>query len=115
MSRPRYSIRFPMKREKTGARRGPRFRMVPDDRNLYGARGCVAGMVKTAIHKRDWAKQETDPELARLNRAQMRSHALWARIFAGHMDADSPLVQEAIEDTRRRSDAIIARNNRPRA
>jgi hypothetical protein len=94
------SIRFPMTKEKTGNRRGPRFRRVPDKSALNGAARCAAGMVACAILKRDsslridaWHK---DPSAAQvIDRAAMRSHALWARLFAGQIADNDPRLAAA--------------------
>jgi len=110
MSRPRYGIHFPLVRERTGYRRGPRFRWVPNDKPLSGAQGCSAGMIKCAILSRDSAKSEGDPQVARAHRAQMRTYALWARIFAGHMENDAPLVSAAVAHSRQLTNAILIRN-----
>lgn len=95
MSRPVYSIRFPMVRERTGYRRGPRFRRVPDPSSLSGARGCACRMVRVAMMDRDSAARATDPEHARWHRATMRANALWARLFAGQIAEDDPRMEAA--------------------
>jgi len=110
MSRPVYPIRFPLVKEPTKWRRGPRFFRVPDQSGLYGARGCAAGMIAVAVHKRDLARfQETDPLNIAFVRASMRTSALWARVFAGHMEAKDPRVVEAQAAHSRAGDAIITR------
>lgn len=86
MSRPVYSIRFPMAKERTGYRRGPRFRVVPDKTGLFGARKIAATMIGSALIRRDRANRETDARLVRYQRASMRMMALWARVWAGQMD-----------------------------
>lgn len=94
------SLHYPMIREATGNRRGPRFRRVPDRSGLRGAALCVAGMVTCAIRKRDLARQplwasEVAVVSARVDRVVMRSHALWARVFAGQIRNDDPRLIEA--------------------
>ena len=89
-----------MTKEKTGNRRGPRFRRVPDKAALSGAARCAAGMVACAILKREAAlgseSWHKDPTLARaIDRAAMRSHALWARLFAGQLADTDPRLAEA--------------------
>ena len=111
MSRPIYGIRFPLIKERTGNRRGPRFRLVPDETGLEGAKACAVRMLRCAIHARDGGRTESDAEFARYRRAQMRSHALWARVFAGHFEAGSEKVVAAQSEARARADAIISRNN----
>lgn len=124
-SRPIYSIRFPLVKERTGNKRGPRFRLVPDKHNLTSARACAAGMVTASIHRRDIARKHAQEALRwaemgdlrqanieRLNaereRQTMRSHALWARVFAGHIeDHDARL-----EELSRRSMDLLTRSFR---
>ena len=98
----RISIKFPMTKEATGNRRGPRFRRVPDKARLSGAASCAAGMVAMAIRKRDLAA--TTPgcsdrvrlDLSRqIDRACMRTSALWARVFAGQIDQHDPRLDAA--------------------
>lgn len=84
--RPVYSICFPLVKEKTGYRKGPRYRLVPDKTGLHGARACAADMVGVAMLDRD--HRTTSPAHARINRLHMRISALWARVFAGHIESD---------------------------
>lgn len=95
MSRPVYGIRFAMTKERTGNRRGPRFRIVPDESGLFGARKLAAGMVRTALGYRDSWKSETHPMLVKMRRAQMRQMALWARVWAGQIDQDDARIDAA--------------------
>ena len=96
------SIRFAMIKEPTGNRRGPRFRRVPDKSRLHGAASCAAGMIAIAIRRRDLAL--TVPEYRepayrvldrQINRAVMRTSALWARVFAGQIDQHAPRLDES--------------------
>ena len=88
------SLRFPMTRERTGNRRGPRFRRIPDKTGLSGAAACTAGMIIAAIHRRESLHSRSpEPTLRRFARLQMRGHALWARIFAGQVSQDDPRVE----------------------
>lgn len=89
-----------MVKEKTGHRRGPRFRRVPDKSKLSGAARCAAGMVECAMRKRDaslrldaWHKDPSGAQL--IDRAAMRSHALWARLFAGQIADNDPRLAAA--------------------
>lgn len=91
------SIRFPMVKEKTGNRRGPRFRRVPDESKLHGAARCAAGMIHCAIRKRELARaplwcggNDTARASQRIDRASMRLHSLWARLFARQITQDDP-------------------------
>jgi hypothetical protein len=96
------SIKFPMTKEATGNRRGPRFRRVPDKARLSGAASCAAGMVAIAIRKRDLAatipgyRDQARLDLSRqIDRACMRTSALWARVFAGQIDQHDPRLAAA--------------------
>ena len=101
MSRPVYSIRFPMAREKTGLRRGPRFRRVPDRAGLFGARSLAASMVGSAMLHRERAGREADQRLVRWQRATMRLKALWARVWAGQIDQHDPRIDAAANEAHR--------------
>lgn len=101
MSRPVYSIRFPMKKERTGYRRGPRFRLVVDKAGLWGARSCAASMVNSAMLYRSQADAAADPRQRAFYRASMRVMALWARVFAGHLEnSDARIDAAQAESTR---------------
>ncbi len=96
------SIRFPLVKEKTGYRRGPRYRLTPDTQQLNGAAGCAARMIACAMRKRDAARREakeartsTAAAIVQIDRAAMRSHALWARLFARQITKDDPRVSAA--------------------
>lgn len=108
MSRPTYSIRFPLVKERTKLRRGPRFRLVVDKSGLFGARSCAAGMVNCAMNYRRESSDERPSyrsdsfhqaclKLARLN---MRIMSLWARVFAGHLEAEDPRIVAATDATK---------------
>lgn len=99
--RPR-SIRFPMRKERTGNRRGPRFVLRPDPTGLDGSAFCANRMVSMAMDARDAARgiganakvaRRTD-RLAdlqrRIDKWRMRYSALMARLFANHIDKDDP-------------------------
>lgn len=101
MSRPVHSVRFPLVKERTGYRRGPRFRRVPDRSGLFGARSLAASMVGSAIIHRDRAARETDQRLVRWQRATMRLMALWARVWAGHIEQTDPRIDAAANEAHR--------------
>ena len=100
------SIRFPMTREKTGNRRGRRFRRVPDTANLHGAAGCAARMICIAIRKREawqtsmehlrtaklWGKQDIAwlQPCVELDAHSVRESAFWARRFAKSIPDTDP-------------------------
>jgi len=112
MSRPVYGIKFPLVKERTKFRRGPRFRLVVDKTGLWGARACAAGMVNSAMSYRDSAlRQARDGSAAadrhRISRLHMRTMALWARIFAGQIDQADPRVEAASQE----ASAICRRMN----
>lgn len=99
--RPR-SIKFPMRKERTGNRRGPRFVLRPDPTGLDGSAFCANRMISLAMDARDeargigtWAKAcpRTD-RLAdltkRIAKWRMRYSALMARLFVNHIDKDDP-------------------------
>jgi hypothetical protein len=89
-----YSIKFPMTRERTGYRRGPRFRRVVDKTGLDGARFCAASMINSAMLYRD-AVPHLRPEFNQVDRLHMRVSALWARVFAGQIDQHDPRIDAA--------------------
>lgn len=110
---PTYGIRFPLVKVaiEPRPRTGPRTEIVPDKTGLHGARACIAGMVTAAIHRRAVAEkalraaarheQFSDyraANIARIEarnaREQMRSHALWARVFAQHINDNDPRLEE---------------------
>jgi hypothetical protein len=91
-----------MTKERTGKRTGPRFRLVVDKTGLWGARACAAGMVNSAISYRRSAEGVTDPRHRAFYRASMRTMALWARIFAGHIEQDDARIAEAQAESTRR-------------
>jgi|GEM_PF-3617093 len=89
-TRPATSIRFPRVKERTGYRRGPRYRLAIDSTGLHGARLCAARMVNSALLHRDAAPRAHRPEFAKVDRLGMRLSALWARVFAGQIDQHDP-------------------------
>lgn len=96
------SIRFPMVREKTGYRRGARYRLTPDTKQLNGAAGCAARMIACAMRSRDSALRDakeartgTAVTSIQIDRAAMRTHALWARVFARQITQDDARVSAA--------------------
>jgi hypothetical protein len=78
-----------MTRERTGYRRGPRYRRVVDKSGLDGARFCAASMINSALLYRD-AAPHPRPEFNKADRLGMRLMALWARVFAGQIDGNDP-------------------------
>jgi hypothetical protein len=95
MSTPRYSIRF----DWSYSRRARRWEVVTD--GLYGARACAARMISVADSYRASSQRPLGADspvtrcIARMNRLQMRTSALWARIFAGHIGNDDARLREA--------------------
>lgn len=94
------SLRFPLIRQRTGLRMGPRYRRVVDTSSLYGAARCVASMLNAAMRSRDEVplvprfapaseirRQQLHRRVARMS---MRLSALWARVFAGQLRDDDP-------------------------
>ena len=97
IQRPKYSIRFPLIKERIKhARRGEkRFRFVPDKSKLSGARSCAAGCISSAIlYRGSWMSQSTSDTIRRMNRLGMRAMALWARVFASQIDANDNRLKE---------------------
>lgn len=97
MSRPPYSIRFPIIKQRTRVGRRVVVRLVADQTDLWGARFCAAGMVSSAMLYRDTAPSIFPERRARylwLNRLQMRQSALWARLFAGQINEADPRLAE---------------------
>ena len=100
------SLRFPLIRQRTGLRMGPRYRRVVDTSSLYGAARCVASMLNAAMRSRDESpmvarfapadairRQQLHLRAARLS---MRLSALWARVFAGQIRDDDPRLADAM-------------------
>lgn len=109
-----YSIRFPFTRERTGYRRGPRFRRVVDCSALSGARFCAAKMINCAILYRDAppAPFLTASRTAlniRICRLGMRCDALWARVFAGQIDQHDPRIDAAYKERHALAQELCAR------
>lgn len=98
------TIRFPLKKDrKTRA-------MVPATEGLSGAAGCAARMIHSAVLCRIAAAKKADAadlltrlgdhrgaNIARIEAARkrrsMRSDALWARVFAHHINDDDPRLR----------------------
>ena len=107
MSTPTMSaLRFPLIRQRTGRRMGPRYRRVVDTSHLHGAGRCAASMINAAMCYRDEAplisrfapaaairRQQLHLRVARLG---MRMSALWARVFAGQLRDDDPRLTAAM-------------------
>lgn len=94
------SIRFPMTRERTGRRYGPRYRRVVDVTGLIGSAACAARSINMAMRYRDEHQQTQRPldqlMLAnRIARLGMRVMAIWARVFAGQIDQHDPRLDAA--------------------
>lgn len=113
------SIRFPLRKVAISPRpvRGPRTEIIPDDTGLWGRAKCAAGMITAAIHRRQRAERDArfggpvlrEMQAVRFARLQMRSHALWARVFARQIsDADPRLSQ-----LKREVDALVASWDHP--
>lgn len=97
------SIKFPMRKERTGNRRGPRFVMRPDKTGLSGAALCAAGMVSLAMdaldevrgtgawtHARPWSNERLYALNKRIAKWRVRYNALMARLFVGTIDKEDP-------------------------
>jgi hypothetical protein len=107
------AIKFPLVKERTGWKSGPRFHRIPAKAGLSGARACVALSLIGAVHKRDWLRhKESNPLLVRSQRLQMRMHALWARVFAGHFTAQDPRLLATEAAYHAASTAIMAELSR---
>lgn len=93
-TRPVYSIRFPLIKERTRYKnsKGRRYRIVADKTGLSGARSCAAGMINSAMLNRD---HSYGPRFDRSQRHAMRVAALWARVFAGHIEATDSRIEAA--------------------
>lgn len=91
------SLRAPLVREKTGWRTGQRYHLVPKVDGASGAHKCALHAVAAAIHRRDFARRMESPAEKRFHRATMRVLALWARIFAGHINQNDTRLEEARE------------------
>lgn len=102
MSTPALSIRFPFTREKTGNRRGPRFRRVVDcdlvSKTQSPSAACAVRMISSAMrYQRCWLieRDNTTLDRGRIARLQMREMALWARLFARQISKDDPRLEAA--------------------
>ena len=101
-----YSIRFSFTRERTGYRRGPRFRRIVDCSNLDGAQACAARMINSAMLYRDGRQPEFVAEKkaalgCRIARLGMRGSALWARVFAGQISQNDPRIDACTSERTR--------------
>lgn len=106
-----YSIRFPKVKERyKGDRR--RVRHTVDNAGLHGARFCACNMVRGALLYRDEAASLTTTKFSylsaeriavrqRIARLGMRLDALWARVFAGHIDQSDPRIDAAMTERSR--------------
>jgi hypothetical protein len=97
-SRPSYSIRFPLIKERTRFGRRVSIRLVADKTGLQGARFCAAGMITMALSYRAEAARVIPVQQdihRRISRLGMRSCALWARVFAGQIDQHDPRIDAA--------------------
>jgi hypothetical protein len=94
-------IRYPMTRERTGRRTGPRYRRVVDVSGLHGAAACSARSINMAMRYRDQARAERSPASAEIARLGMRVMALWARTFAGQIDQHDPRLDAANDERTR--------------
>lgn len=94
------TIRFPLTRERTGRRTGPRYRRVIDAAGLYGSAACAARSINMAMRYRDerpasYHTAESRQIAVRIARLGMRVMALWARVFAGQIDQHDSRLDEA--------------------
>jgi len=108
------SIRFPLVKEKTGNRRGPRFRRVPSKAGLQGAASCACSMLHSAIIHRESAQgpgySVKNADLhRRIERVGMRVAALWARVFAGQVDQHDARLDAAMSEKSRLVDLYCGR------
>ena len=108
------SLRFPLKKD-----RKTKARMPEKIDDMHGAAACIAGMIRAAIHCRvtaetkmreaaicddiDNAMSRRAANIARIEarrqRRTMRSHALWARVFADQVrdnDARLDAISQAL-------------------
>ena len=82
-----------MVKVRTGLRTGPRFIRRPDKARLHGAAFCAASMISKALSHRDWTPYTPaldESHRGRIERLNMRLASLWARVFAGQIDAHDP-------------------------
>lgn len=112
-------IKFPLRHERTGKRRGPRYRLRPDKDGLSGAAFCTAGMVAMAMSYRESYLAELkalptayNREFAlislRILRWQVRNAALWARRFSHRIADNDPRFAELDTEHRAHSAALAA-------
>lgn len=74
-----------------------------DTDRLTGAAKCIAGMLNCALRDRDEQPRSTAPAAERalrrrIARLGMRAHALWARVFAGQIEAGDPRIAAALDE-----------------
>lgn len=89
------NLRFPMIRERTGRRTGPRYRRVVDCSGLTGSAACAARSLSMAMRYRDQARAEVTPSAAKIARMGMRVMALWARVFVQQISQHDARLDEA--------------------
>lgn len=97
------SVRFPLIRVPIPHTRPRRHWQQIDTDRLTGAEQCVANMLNCALRYREEQPRSMAPaskrvmhrRIARLN---MRVHALWARVFAGHIDSGDPRIDAALDE-----------------
>ena len=97
------SIRFPMSRVRVPHAKPARYWQQIDTDRLTGAAKCIAGMLNCALRDRDEQPRSTAPAAERalrrrIARLGMRAHALWARVFAGQLDAGDPRIAAALDE-----------------
>lgn len=94
----RMTIRFPLTRERTGRRTGPRYRLVIDRTGLTGSADCAARMIGLAMMYRDQRHSAVSPErraqAVRIARLGMRIQSLWARVFVQQISQHDPRLDQ---------------------
>lgn len=100
------SLRYPLIRQRTGLRMGPRYRLAVDASKLHGAARCTANMLNASMRSRDeYAVASRAPLFVasrrqqlhlRVARLSMRLSALWARVFAGQIRDDDARLTAAM-------------------
>ncbi len=97
------SIRLPLRRVRVPHAKPARYWQQIDTDRLTGAAKCIAGMLNCALRDRDEQPRSTAPAAERalrrrIARLGMRAHALWARVFAGQLDAGDPRIAAALDE-----------------
>lgn len=97
------TLRFPLRRVRVPHTMPRRYWQQIDTAALPAREKCVAGMLNCALRDRDEQPRSMTPaaELAihrRIARLGMRAHALWARVFAGQLDAGDPRIAAALDE-----------------